>query len=175
MIIQCTKELLKTMKREPEPIPDGEPVDPLYTWNATIYRMGRNRMMILQNSMTRCVIILFRPLAKDFAALDDRLREAIRLLFAEMEIPEDRIEEYLSKAGKCVLTKSGSRKDIGRLVQVRNTLEFGLLDEKLFRKSTLYQTEMSMLCCNIILWCTKDKRIISAIDSTRENFGLGEM
>ena len=105
MIIQCTKELLKTMKREPEPIPDGEPVDPLYTWNATIYRMGRNRMMILQNSMTRCVIILFRPLAKDFAALDDRLREAIRLLFAEMEIPEDRIEEYLSKAGKCVLWK----------------------------------------------------------------------
>lgn len=52
MIIQCTKELLKNMKREPAPIPDGEPVDPLYTWNATLYRMGRNRMMVLQNSMT---------------------------------------------------------------------------------------------------------------------------
>ena len=24
MVIQCTKELLKNMKREPEPIPDGE-------------------------------------------------------------------------------------------------------------------------------------------------------
>ena len=104
MIIQCTKELLKIMKREPEPIPDGEPVDPLYIWNATLYRMGRNRMMVLQNSMMRCVIILFRPMAKDFAALDDRLSEAIRLLFAEMKIPEDRIEKYLAKAGKCILT-----------------------------------------------------------------------
>ena len=116
MIIQCTKELLKIMKREPEPIPDGEPVDPLYIWNATLYRMGRNRMMVLQNSKMRCVIILFRPMAKDFAALNDRLSEAIRLLFAEMKIPEERIEKYLAKAGKCILTKSGSRKEIGRLV-----------------------------------------------------------
>ena len=38
MVIQCTKELLKNMKREPEPIPDGESMNPLYTWNATIYR-----------------------------------------------------------------------------------------------------------------------------------------
>ena len=52
MIIQCTKDLLKNMRREPEPIPDGEPINPLYTWNANIFRMGRNRMMILQNSMT---------------------------------------------------------------------------------------------------------------------------
>ena len=118
MIIQCTKDLLKNMKREPEPIPDGEPVDPLYIWNATLYRMGRNRMMVLQKSMMRCVIILFRPMAKDFAALDDRLSEAIRLLFAEMKIPEERVEKYLAKAGKCILTKSGSRKEIGRLIQV---------------------------------------------------------
>ena len=121
MIIQCTKELLKIMKREPEPIPDGEPVDPLYIWNATLYRMGRNRMMVLQNSMMRCVIILFRPMAKDFAALDDRLSEAIRLLFAEMKIPEDRVEKYLAKAGKCILTKSGSRKEIGRLARCAKT------------------------------------------------------
>ena len=93
MIIQCTKDLLKNMRREPEPIPDGEPVNPLYTWNANIFRMGRNRMMILQNSMTRCVVILFRPKAADFAALDDRLGEAIRLLFAEMKIPESKAEE----------------------------------------------------------------------------------
>ena len=109
MIIQCTKDLLKNMRREPEPIPDGEPINPLYTWNANIFRMGRNRMMILQNSMTRCVVILFRPKAADFAALDDRLGEAIRLLFAEMKIPESKTEEYLAKAGKCVITKSGSR------------------------------------------------------------------
>ena len=110
MIIQCTKDLLKNMRREPEPIPDGEPINPLYTWNANIFRMGRNRMMILQNSMTRCVVILFRPKAADFAALDDRLGEAIRLLFSEMKIPESKTEEYLAKAGKCVITKSGSRK-----------------------------------------------------------------
>ena len=175
MVIQCTKELLKNMKREPEPIPDGESMNPLYTWNATIYRNGRSRMMVLQNSMTRCVVILFRPLAKDFAALDDRLSEAIRLLFAEMKIPEDRIEKYLAKAGKCILTKSGSRKEIGRLVQVCKGLEYGPITEELFRKNALYQTEISMWCCDVILWWTEDKRVISAIDSTRENIGLGEI
>ena len=175
MIIQCTKELLKNMKREPEPIPDGEPVNPLYIWNATLYRMGRNRMMVLQNSMTRCVIILFRPMAKDFTALDDRLSEAIRLLFAEMKIPEDRVEKYLAKAGKCILTKSGSRQEIGRLVQVCRDLEYGPITEEKFRKNTLYPTEISIWCCDVILWRTEDKRVVSAIDSTRENISLGEM
>ena len=28
MIIQCTKDLLKNMRREPEPIPDGENIVP---------------------------------------------------------------------------------------------------------------------------------------------------
>ena len=175
MIIQCTKELLKTMKREPEPIPDGEPVDPLYIWNATLYRMGRNRMMVLQNSMMRCVIILFRPMAKDFAALDDRLSEAIRLLFAEMKIPEDRIEKYLAKAGKCILTKSGSRKEIGRLVEVCRMLEYGPIMEEYFNKDMLFPTSISMWCCDVILWWTEDKRVVSAIDSTRDSIGRGEI
>ena len=168
MVIQCTKELLKNMKREPEPIPDGESMNPLYTWNATIYRNGRSRMMVLQNSMTRCVVILFSPLAKDFAALDDRLSEAIRLLFAEMKIPKRQTEEYLSKAGKCVITKSGSRKEIGRLVEVCRLLEYSSILEEGFRKDSLFQTNISILCCDTILWMTEDKSVVSAIDSTRE-------
>ena len=161
------------MKREPEPIPDGEPVDPLYTWNVTLYRRGRKRIIVLQNSMTRCVTILFRPMAKDFAALDDRLSEAVWLLFAEMKIPKDRVEKYLAKAGKCILTKSGSRQEIGRLVQVCKDLEYGPVTEEQFRKNTLYPTEISMWCCDVILWSTEDKRVVSAIDSTREKSVLG--
>ena len=175
MIIQCTKKLLKDMKREPEPIPDGEPMNPLYTWNATIYRKGRSRMMVLQNSMTRCVVILFRPMAKDFAAIDDRLREAIRLLFAEMKIPEDRTEEYLAKAGNCVITKSGSRKEIGRLVEVCKGLEYSTITEEDFSKDTLFPTRISMLCCEWILWMTEDKRVVSASDSTRDSSGREEI
>ena len=76
MIIQCTKELLKIMKREPEPIPDGEPVDPLYIWNATLYRMGRNRMMVLQNSMG---IIIMGILTSTF-----RIRREKHISFAMM-------------------------------------------------------------------------------------------
>lgn len=172
MVIQCTKDLLKNMKREPEPIPEGNPINPLYTWNATIYRKGRSRMMVLQNSMTRCVVILFRPLAKDFAALDDRLSEAIRLLFAEMKIPESQTKEYLLKAGKCVITKSGSRKEIGRLVEVCRMLEYGPIMEEHFSKDMLFPTSVSMRCCREILWQTEDKRIVSAIDSTREAIEL---
>ena len=92
-----------------------------------------------------------------------------------MKIPEDRIEKYLAKAGKCILTKSGSRKEIGRLVQVCRDLEYGPITEKDFRKDVLYQTEISMWCCDRILWSTEDKRVVSAIDSTRENIGLGEI
>ena len=132
------------------------------------------RMMILQNSMTRCVVILFRPKAADFAALDDRLGEAIRLLFAEMKIPESKAEEYLAKAGKCVITKSGSRKEIGRLVQVIKDLEYCLNVEEYFRMDTLYPTHISMWCCNGILWMTEDKRVVTATDSMREVFGLGK-
>ena len=172
MVIQCTKELLKNMKREPELIPEGEPINPLYTWNANIYRKGRSRMMVLQNSMTRCVVILFRPLAKDFAALDDRLSEAIRLLFAEMKIPESQTKEYLLKAGKCVITKSGSRKEIGRLVEVCRMLEYGPIMEEYFSRDTLFPTSISMWCCEGILWQTEDKRVVSAIDSTREAIEL---
>ena len=168
MVLECTKELLKNMKREPAPIPDDEPMNPLYTWNATIYRNGRNRMMVLQNSMTRCVVILFRPLAKDFAALDDRLSEAIRLLFAEMKIPESQTEEYLSKAGKCVITKSGSRKEIGRLVELCRILEYSSILEEGFRENSLFQTNISMLCCDTVLWMTEDKRVVTAIERTRE-------
>ena len=132
-------------------------------------------MMVLQNSMTKCVIILFRPIAKDFAALDDRLSEAVRLLFAETKIPEDRVEKYLVKAGKCILTKAGSRQEIGRLVQVRKDLEYGPVTEEQFRKNTLYPTEISMWCCDVILWSTEDKRVVLVIDSTRENIGFGEI
>ena len=173
MIIQCTKDLLKNMRREPEPIPDGEPINPLYTWNANIFRMGRNRMMILQNSMTRCVVILFRPKAADFAALDDRLGEAIRLLFAEMKIPESKAEEYLAKAGKCVVTKSGSRKEIGRMIDICKVLKYSSIMEEEFFKEAPFPTSISMWCCDGILWMTEDKRVVSAIDSTREAVGFG--
>ena len=173
MIIQCTKELLKNMKREPESIPDGEPIDPLYTWNATIFRKGRSRMMILQNSKTRCVVILFRPMAKDFVAIDDRLSEAIRLLFAEMKIPESRTEEYLSKAAKCIVTKSGSRKEIGRMIDICKVLKYSSIMEEEFIKEAPFPTSISMWCCDGILWMTEDKRVVSAIDSTREAVGFG--
>ena len=89
-----------------------------------------------------------------------------------MKIPEDRIEKYLAKAGKCILTKSGSRKEIGRLVQVCKDLEYGPITEVLFRKNALYQTEIRMRCCDVILRWTEDKRVVSAIDSTRDNIGL---
>ena len=161
------------MKREPALLPSDQPLDPLYTWNATLYRKGRSRMMVLQNSMMRCVIILFRPMAKDFAALDDRLREAIRLLFSEMKIPEARTEEYLAKAGKCVITRSGSRREIGRLVEVCKWLEYGPFMEEDFSKNMLFQPKISMWCCHGVLWMTEDRRAISAIDSVRETIGLG--
>ena len=119
--------------------------------------------------------MLFCPMAKDFAALDDRLSEAMRLLFAEMKIPGDRVEKYLAKAGKCILTKSESRQEIGRLIQVCKDLEYGPITEEWFRKNALFQTEISMWCCDRILWSTEDKRVVSAIDSTRENIGLGEI
>ena len=49
-----------------------------------------------------------------------------------------------------------------------------LSDTRLY-KDVLYQTETSMWCCEVILWRTEDKRVVSAIDSTRENIGLGEI
>ena len=106
MRIQCTKNLLKLMKKEPADLPPVTPEEELYTWNATMFRLGRNRMMVLQNSLTRCVVVLYRPMAKDFADLEEKLKEGIFLLFEKIGMSEHQIETYLEKAGHCVVTKS---------------------------------------------------------------------
>ena len=83
-------------------------------------------------ALTRCVVILFRPLAKDFAALDDELSEAIRLLFAEVILRARR--KVFVKGWKSASLQNQDQKRIGRLVEVCRLLEYSSILEEGFRK-----------------------------------------
>ena len=202
MRIQCTKELLKLMKREPVDLPsiekrsqaagkkkdlptgvqggpfsfsgkqDGmseeEQEELLFTWNAVILRLGRTRFLIMQNSLTRCVIIFLRPMAKDFAALNERMRDAVLELFTAMEIPENQIRMYLLKAGECVFTKSGSRKELGRVLQVCKDMEFSYDPFIDIRPDVLIQTEAGIGWSESRLMYDEEKHALDAIQCTRK-------
>ena len=168
MRIQCTKELLKMMKKEPVDLPAGEQEDLLYTWNAVILRLGRTRLMVMQNSLTRCVIIFCRPMAKDFAALTDRMREAIWELFTAMKIPEDQIRTYLEKAGECVLTKSGSRKELGRVLQICKYMKYSSTLFAGLHPDLLIQTEAGLGWSDASIWYDEKKNITDGIECTRK-------
>ena len=169
MRIQCTKELLKLMKRESVDLPsiEKEQEELLFTWNAVILRLGRTRFLIMQNSLTRCVIIFLRPMAKDFAALNERMRDAILELFTAMEIPENQIRAYLLKAGECVFTKSGSRKELGRVLQVCKDMEFSYEPFIDIRPDVLIQTEAGIGWSESRLM-DEEKHVIDAVQCTRE-------
>ena len=77
------------------------------------------------------------------------------------------------KAGKCIVTKSGSRKEIGRMIDICKVLKYSSIMEEEFIKEAPFPTSISMWCCDGILWMTEDKRVVSAIDSTREAVGFG--
>ena len=169
MRIQCTKNLLKLMKKEPADLPPVTPEEELYTWNATMFRLGRNRMMVLQNSLTRCVVVLYRPMAKDFADLEEKLKEGMRLLFEKIGMSEHQIETYLENAGHCVVTKSGSKKEIGRLVQVCRELEFSNILYTELNPDSLQQPEVSYASTDLVLWMVKGGKVMAAVDCMLEN------
>ena len=47
-------------------------------------------------------------------------------------------------------------------------LEYSSILEEGFRENSLFQTNISMLCCDTVLWMTEDKRVVTAIERTRE-------
>jgi hypothetical protein len=140
------------MKKEPVDLPPAGPEEEIFTWNATMLRIGRNRMMVLQNSGMRCVLILYRPMAKDFAVFEDRLKDGIRLLFEKLGIPESQTEKYLEQAGSCVLTRSGTRKEIGRLVQMCKDLKYSTVLDEALDPDGLQKPIASLWCSEYVLW-----------------------
>ena len=85
-----------------------------------------------------------------------------------MKIPEDQIRTYLEKAGDCVLTKSGSRKELGRVLQICKDMKYSWDPFSNIQPDLLIQTEAGLGWSDVTIWYDDEKNITDGIKCTQK-------
>lgn len=112
MLIQCTKKLLDELKIKPA---ERVEQDPVFSWHANLFMVGRKKTIVLVNDLNRYVIVLYGLKAKDMKNLNELILRAIRETFTEESIKEEVIEKYLESTGEFVFTKTKDRTAVARM------------------------------------------------------------
>jgi hypothetical protein len=122
MLIQCTKKLLDRLKIKPEPEPELEE-NPLFSWHANLVNINRRQAVVLMNSQTRYVIVLYGMKAKDFSQIKPWIVRAIREVLLAEGIKEEVVERYLQEAGDIRFAATKDRAHVSRLNKASSNTE----------------------------------------------------
>jgi len=145
MIIQCTKGLLDKLNLQKDEVvpPDvyGDTTDSLYAWHANLVTIDRRKAIVFMNNLTRYVIVLYRPKAKDYTKISEKLKEGIKAAFTSEGIRTEIIEEYLERLGDNKFSKTSNRSMVAKLNKVIE--QVGWYSDEL-REESLIQPRFSL-------------------------------
>lgn len=148
MRIQCTKKLLDRMKisaAEAKKAGETSAAEDFFCWHANLITLDRRKALIFVNNSTRLTVIAYRPKPSAYKNPGEILETGIRELFTALGIHDDVTEQYLQKAGSCLITTSGTRSQIARM----NKMAEGAAWQSLFfREDKVLQTTASVELAN---------------------------
>ena len=120
MLIQCTKKVLDRMHLDSRTIaPKDHSMNEFFCWHANIITINRRKVLIFVNNRTRMVIICYRPKPSVYKKMDEYLTKGIRELFGTLGVHSETIDLYLQKAGTTLVTSSGTRSQIARIMPAK--------------------------------------------------------
>jgi hypothetical protein len=96
MVIHVTKKLADILKIVPT---IQSETDDFYSWRANITKSGHYRLLVFMNDASRYVLVVHRPMAKDFKRITDLFKETLREALLAEQINPDVIDRYISEMG----------------------------------------------------------------------------
>ena len=148
MIYQFTKDMLKSLKVEPEDY--LEDYDDLYTWNVKKIRINRRHLVYLMNNATKISVIFYGMTQKEYKNFDKIANEGIRQVLIDGQVDDFLIEAYLKDVNKNLYTTVGSRRQMGVLNNAAYITEY-LFDD--FQEDSLLQRKMSYFQNKLLKKC----------------------
>ncbi|MBN8209792.1 plasmid pRiA4b ORF-3 family protein [Bacillus sp. NTK071] len=149
MLIQCTKKLLDELKVSP-----GTPSEEnaLFDWHANVIKIGRKKVLVLVNDLTRYVIVLYGVKAKDLKHIDKLISQALEKVWQAENIKDEIIQNYLQQANANEITfsKTKDRTSVARLNKACENAHYfeDLVDEEVIIQEDLSLRISSMLAGN---------------------------
>lgn len=103
-----------------------------YSWHVNFITINRHKTIVCMNNLTRYIIVLYRPKAKDIAHLGDLVKEGIYAAFIEEGVPKSIIDEYLRRCGDVIFSKTAGKRIVANLNEACKIVSFfaGQLDEE---------------------------------------------
>ena len=109
MQIAITKKLSDKLK-----IGKLQPVDPpdsFYTWRANITQSGHCRLLVFMHEASRYMLVVQRPLAKDFKHIQELFLKTLRGALLLEQINPAVVERYIAEAGEITFTANSGKKE----------------------------------------------------------------
>lgn len=119
MIYQCTKDMLKALKKESVSKPDI--YSELFSWNVKLMKIGRRNLVYLMNDASKLSLILYGVTQKDLKNFDHMVKENLIKVLEDCGVKGPIIQQYIESDVDTSFCTSGSRKQVG--VLNRATLE----------------------------------------------------
>ena len=114
MIIQCTKKLADTMKKELQ-VCDGLEVNSFYAWHANICQFGRTKYVLMMNNRTRYCIVLYGIKVADLKKFDIIAKDAIEETFLAEGFEKGLVDQYMKRCEEVIYTKTHDRSVLGQM------------------------------------------------------------
>lgn len=123
IVISCTKKLFETSGFKTSPVPEVG-YNPLYSWHANIFRIGRRNCVMLMNDLTRYQVVFYGMKKEHYNNFEQIFFENLELVMKADNFTESEINKFLGDSGKVIYTKTHSRSLLGSLKDQINMTEF---------------------------------------------------
>jgi hypothetical protein len=124
MQICLTKKVAEKMKlAKLPPLADS---DKFLTWRANITKDGRENLLVFMNDASRYVLVVHRPLAKDFKRLPELFIETLREAMLLEQINPAVIDRYIAEIGEVTFAANAGRQETARLNKACANSWYGL-------------------------------------------------
>ena len=122
MVLYVTKKLADKLKLALKPLQES---DDFCTWRANLTKDGHKRLLVFMNDASRYVLVVHRPMAKDFKRLPELFRETLREALLAEQINPDVIDCYISDLGDIAFAPNSGRQKAAWLNTACNNAWYG--------------------------------------------------
>lgn len=122
MIYQCTKDMLKALKKEPDKNPDI--YNDLFAWNVKLMKVNRRNLVYFMNDASKLSVILHGMTVKEFKDFDYHFKRGLKSVLEDCNVSNPIIHQYLDQSGNVLFTSTGTRKQLGVLNRAAMDAEY---------------------------------------------------
>ena len=133
MNIHCTKKLLDKLQDAGKSVWEldecQEQTGGLFSWHCNLVSVGRFKAVICVNDLTKFVVVLFRPKARDYKGFEQLFCKALRVAGQQEGYTKEAIDAYFEQCGDIKFAKTAGRSLLGTVNRVCKDMSYmtGLL------------------------------------------------